>query len=299
MRARLAVGQLTSTSCAKSNLAAVEILAQRAKANGALMLALPECFAFIGSNANETLSQATSLDGEIFSEYRAIAKKHCLWCSFGGFHEKALATDDKVSNSHIIVNDQGDIVEVYRKQHLFDVAIPGGAVLMESKTTLPGPARAAIVDTPIGRVGLTTCYDLRFPEAYIALAQRGADIILVPSAFTIPTGKAHWHLLLRARAVETQCYIGAPAQVGIHNQNRASYGHALIIGPWGDILADCGPDDSPTLAFCDIDPEHLRSIRTKMPIASHRRTDVLGLLLSTPTATAHDQDDIQKKDFPS
>lgn len=273
---RLAVAQMTSTSAHASNVAIVESLCVKAKQQGALLLALPECFAFIGSQASETLAQATTLDAKPFSAYRELAKKHKLWLSCGGFHEKQ---GDKVSNSHIILNDQGDIVEVYRKMHLFDVEIPGGAVLMESKTTVPGEARAVVVDTPVGRLGITTCYDLRFPELYVALARRGAEVLLVPSAFTVPTGTAHWHLLLRARAVESQCYVAAAAQVGCHNDKRRSYGHALAIDPWGDVLADAQLE-TPGLVCLDVDADKLTSVRTRMPIQSHRRDDVLQLALT-------------------
>lgn len=253
----------------------MEQLCARAKAAGASMLALPECFAFIGSEASETVSQASGLQSDAFGVFRDMARRHTLWLSCGGFHEKA--GDSKVSNSHVIVDASGAIVDVYRKLHLFDVAIPGGAVLMESKTTVPGEARAVVVDTPVGKVGLTTCYDIRFPELYIALARRGADVVLVPSAFTVPTGSAHWHLLLRARAIESQCYIAAPAQVGTHNQKRKSYGHALAVNPWGDILVDAGPEESPCVHCVDIDAEKISEVRVRMPIQRHRRDDVLSL----------------------
>lgn len=269
---------MTSTSSASSNLKIVEDLCVRAKAGGASMLALPECFSFIGSQASETLAQATSLTGDTFSAFRDLAKKHSLWLSCGGFHER-VEDEDKVYNAHVVVDSSGCVNTVYRKMHLFDVAIPGGAVLMESKTTRAGDPQAIVVETPVGRVGLTTCYDLRFPELYIALAKRGADVILVPSAFTVPTGAAHWHLLLRARAVESQCYIAAAAQVGVHSEKRQSYGHALAVDPWGDVLADAG-QVSPNVVFVDIDTAKIDSVRTKMPIQKHRRRDVLDLLLS-------------------
>lgn len=172
----------------------------------------------------------------------------------------------------------------YRKSHLFDVSVPGGPVLMESRYTAPGPASAVVVDSPVGKLGLMVCYDLRFPELSIALAARGAEVILVPSAFTVPTGKAHWHLLLRARAVETQSYVLAAAQVGWHTEKRQSYGHALAVDPWGEILADAGDSVSPSLVLCEVDPARVREIRSKMPIHLHRRSDVLQL-----AQDAHDE----------
>jgi len=266
---------MTATGSYASNLASVTQLCALAQAAGAKFLCLPECFSYIGMSAQETVAQASSLEGEKFGAFCELAKTHKLWLSCGGFHEKM--NEEKVYNSHVIIDDLGKIVETYRKMHLFDVAIPGGAVLMESKTTTAGPARCCVVDTPVGKIGLTTCYDLRFPEVYVALSRAGADVILVPSAFTVPTGRDHWHLLLRARAVESQCYVAAAAQVGIHNDKRASYGHALGVDPWGLVLADA-EEESPTIVTIDIDHDKINKIRTRMPIQSHRRNDVLKLL---------------------
>lgn len=283
MPRRLAIAQLTSTANHAANLANVEWACQRAVEAGASLLCLPECFAFIGSQASQTVAQASGLDGETFGQYRALARRHSLWLSCGGFHEAAAG--GKVSNSHVVLDAAGDIVAVYHKMHLFDVSIPGGAVLMESKTTVPGEVRAMVVDSPVGRLGLTTCYDLRFPELYVALARRGAEIVLVPSAFTVPTGAAHWHLLLRARAVESQCYVAAAAQVGKHNDKRASYGHALGIDPWGEVLVDAGPDESPAVVCLDVDAEKLGQVRMRMPIQQHRRNDVLHLAAENASLT--------------
>jgi len=184
-------------------------------------------------------------------------------------------------------------VETYRKIHLFDVAIPGGAILQESKSTDRG-SKPVCVETPFGIIGLTTCYDLRFPELYERLVEMGAEVILVPSAFTIPTGRVHWEILLRARAIETQCFIIAPAQVGTHNYKRASYGQSIIIDPFGAILADAPAIDSsidmtqpeaersqeekeeierrssPMMIHAELDYDCMRQIREKMPIAQHR-----------------------------
>ena len=149
------------------------------------------------------MAQATALDGPRLETYRALAREHGLWLSLGGFHE-AGAPGGRVYNTHVVVDERGETVASYRKIHLFDVDVPGGAVLLESRSTAPGAADAVVVDAreALGfSFGLTTCYDLRFPELYVALARKGCDAILVPSAFTVPTGKAHWHLLLRARAV--------------------------------------------------------------------------------------------------
>lgn len=284
---------MTSTSDHASNLAQVAQLATRAESEGAFMLLLPEAFSFIGSHYTQTIAQAESLDGQRMEEFRKIARKHNLWLSLGGFHEKMGSEADsgdedleRVSNTHIIIDGDGVTKAVYRKIHLFDVNIPNGPILLESRYTQPGDIEnnnLVVVDSPAGKIGLTTCYDLRFPELYTKLAhKKGADILLVPSAFTVPTGKAHWHLLLRARAVENQCYVLAAAQVGQHSEKRQSFGHALAVDPWGRVVGDCGgalcdsdsKDGSPTLVTVEIDLDVVKSLRTRMPIKKHRRFDV-------------------------
>jgi len=278
---RVAVGQLTSTSDHASNLAAARALCRRAADEGACLLCLPEAFSFIGGSAAETVAQAEPLDGPRFDAYRALARDHGLWLSLGGFHE-AGAPGGRVYNTHVVLDAGGGTVAAYRKIHLFDVDVPDGPVLLESRSTAPGGASLEVVDATeaLGfTFGLTTCYDLRFPELYIALARRGCHALLVPSAFTRPTGKAHWHLLLRARAVESQAYVLAAAQAGRHNGKRASFGHALAVDPWGEVVGDAGPDDSPALVTVDLDLDKIEAIKTKMPIQQHRREDVLRLLV--------------------
>ena len=233
---------------------------------------------------------------------RTIARESGCWISAGGMHESGAppalaleATADgenkpRVYNSHVIIDNEGTVRAVYRKSHLFDVAIPGKVNLRESATMAPGN-ECVVCDSPIGRLGLSTCYDVRFPEHYVDMVQRGgAEILLVPSAFTIPTGRAHWHTLLKSRAIENQCYVLAAAQVGKHNDKRKSYGHALAIDPWGEVLADAGgydgvgtgglaiidddaesPVKCPSIILCDIDHEKIRSVRDRMPIQQHRR----------------------------
>jgi deaminated glutathione amidase len=236
---------------------------------------------------------------------RVIAQESGLWISGGGLHllannnngaaAAAVVVDGKegpqprsrrVYNTHVIVNDQGLVQARYHKIHLFDVDIPGQVSLQESATTAPGTDIVVCENTPLGTLGLTTCYDVRFPEQYQALRRRGADIVLVPSAFTVPTGQAHWHTLLRARAIETQCYVLAAAQYGRHNEKRTSFGHALAVDPWGTILADAGgypsndddnhddnvvlPQPPPSIITAEIDLDYLQQIRAHMPIEMHR-----------------------------
>ena len=180
-----------------------------------------------------------------------------LWLSLGGFHEVYDETSKEHSsftpdaqsensdivhyfNTHILVDDHGSIVATYRKIHLFDVDVDGG--FRESKYTVPGSQVVLVKDTPFGNIGLSTCYDMRFPELYTLYGLLGADLILVPSAFMPTTGKAHWEVLLSSRAIETQCYVAAAAQYGQHNEKRGSHGHALIADPWGKVVGECVAD---------------------------------------------------------
>uniref|UniRef100_A0A3Q3X4N1 Deaminated glutathione amidase n=1 Tax=Mola mola TaxID=94237 RepID=A0A3Q3X4N1_MOLML len=265
-----AVCQVTATPDKAANLSACKQLVEEAKWRGASMVFLPEGFDYIGSSREETLSLSENLTGDTISQY---TQKLEVWLSLGGFHERGPAweSDQRIYNSHIIINDKGDIVSVYRKSHLFDVEMPEkGVSLKESSFTIPGPSIVSPVQTPIGKVGLCICYDVRFPELSGALQRDGAEILTYPSAFTVATGSAHWEALLRARAIENQSYILAAAQVGAHHETRASYGHALVVDPWGAVLADCG-GEKPGVALVEIDLEKVRGIRKNMPLQQHRR----------------------------
>lgn len=172
-----------------------------------------------------------------------------------------------MKNTLLWIDADGKIVHRYQKLHMFDLDIPGGPVLKESNTTEPGTEIPAPFDTEVGRIGSAICFDLRFPEISLALKSQGADIILYPSAFTIPTGKAHWEVLLRARAIECQAYVIAAAQVGKHNEKRTSYGHSIIINPWGEIIGELGGEekDEPEVVMAEIDFEELEAIRRRIP----------------------------------
>ncbi|KAJ1553711.1 Carbon-nitrogen hydrolase [Nowakowskiella sp. JEL0078] len=287
-----AVGQFRATSLVAENTSNCIKLIQKAASKGAKMIFLPEASDFIASSGDQVckylynlkfsahsnldhLSQ--TLSNSFVSELSLAAKENKIFISVG-LHEKS-SHQSRVYNTHIVINDQGQISKTYRKLHLFDVEIANGPILMESKTTLPGDAVVDPVDTPIGRVGLGICYDLRFPEFSILLRRKGAQIITFPSAFTEKTGKAHWESLLRSRAIETQCYVIAAAQIGQHNEKRASFGRAMIVDPWGEIKADCGDEIEPDVSIAKIDLNLLESIRESMPIFSHRRHDVYELNL--------------------
>mmetsp|Transcript_26305 Transcript_26305/g.57084 ORF Transcript_26305/g.57084 Transcript_26305/m.57084 type:complete len:244 (-) Transcript_26305:523-1254(-) len=242
------------------------------------MIFLPECFNYIGVNLFDGLNIAEPIDGPIMARYQSLAKQSGMWLSLGGFQEVGPDSTHRY-NSHVIINSDGTIVAVYRKIHLFDLDMPDGPEpikLKESDATAPG-AEVVACDSVAGRLGLTVCYDLRFPELYQKLRfEMGAEVLLVPSAFTRPTGEAHWEVLLRARAIETQCYVIAAAQCGQHNEKRCSYGHALIIDPWGKIIGRLEDPNATGIAVADIDINALKGIRNKMPLGNHRRYDVYG-----------------------
>ena len=268
---KAAVGQMRATNDLEANFETCSTLASAAASQGCSILFLPECFAYIGMAGNDALAVMEPLDGPLMARYRQLAKDTGVWLSLGGFPETGPDADHRY-NTHVLVDSDGDVRASYRKIHLFDVDIPNGPVLMESKTASPGDAIVA-ADSPIGRLGMTVCYDLRFPELYSRLRhEMGAQIMLVPSAFTKPTGEAHWEVLLRARAIETQSYVIAAAQAGVHSEKRESYGHAIIIDPWGKVLAKLeDPDNGIGIATADIDLGYLEDVRERIPVDEHRR----------------------------
>jgi len=252
------------------------------------------------SNANASSGELPQPGGgrptvpSLMDGLRIIARESGLWISGGGIHVAGAppldgdeANPPRVYNTHVVMDSEGTVRASYRKIHLFDVSIPGKVELRESKTTAPG-TELVVCDSPLGRLGVTICYDLRFPETYTRLVEEmGARILLVPSAFTVPTGAAHWHALLRARAIENQCYVLAAAQYGIHNAKRDSFGRSLAVDPWGKILADAGgypttedadagglqngeAPEPPSIVTVEIDLGLIDSIRERMPIDLHR-----------------------------
>jgi predicted amidohydrolase len=266
----LAVSQMTATDDIDENLRACARLCLQAAQAGAALLVLPECFAFLGRGDGDLLAMMEPLEGPLFARFRRLAVEHGLELCFGGFPERH--TDTHAWNSHVVVGVDGVVRSVYRKIHLYDVVLPS-FTLRESAATSPG--RDLVIDeSAVGRLGLTVCYDLRFPELYRALAARGAEVLLVPAAFTLTTGKEHWEVLLRARAIENQCYVAAAAQTGRHNEKRESYGHAMIVDPWGTVVAQCR--DGEGIAVARIDRAFLETIRARVPVWQHRRPDLYG-----------------------
>ncbi|KAK4766218.1 hypothetical protein SAY87_007860 [Trapa incisa] len=263
---RVAAAQMTSTNNLTSNFAICSRLVKEAASAGAKLLCFPESFSYIGVENGDSLKISEPLDGPIMQGYQSLARESNIWLSLGGFQEKG-KDDEHLCNTHVIIDNEGNIRSSYRKIHLFDVDVPGGMVYKESSFTEAGKDVVA-VDSPVGRLGLSVCYDLRFPEIYQLLRfQHESQVLLVPSAFTKVTGQAHWETLLRARAIETQCYVIAAAQAGKHNDKRESYGDTLIIDPWGTIVGRLTDRLATGIAVADMDLNVLESVRTKMPLA--------------------------------
>jgi predicted amidohydrolase len=264
-----AVVQMNSTPDVAANLAAVDRLTAEAAAGGAELVALPEAFAFIGPDRDKRkLVEPLPEGGAILAHCQALARKHNCHLILGGFHEQS-SDPGKSYNTCVHLQPDGKVVTCYRKIHLFDVDLADGTRLMESDRTLPGDT-AKVTPTPFGPLGLSVCYDLRFPELYRRLVDQGATCLTVPSAFTASTGRDHWHVLLRARAIEFQCYLLAPAQWGQHHRSRTSYGHAMIVDPWGRIVAECSAEgDGVGIATLDVDV--LAEVRRSLPSLTHRR----------------------------
>ncbi|XP_074565566.1 deaminated glutathione amidase, chloroplastic/cytosolic isoform X1 [Curcuma longa] len=267
---RVGVAQMTSTNDLEANYNTCSRLVKEAAAAGVTLLCLPEAFSFIGAKEGDSLKIAEPLEGPIMQRYCSLAGNSKIWLSLGGFQEKG-PDDSHHYNTHVLVDCTGNIRKIYRKIHLFDVDVPGSMVYKESNITAPGDS-IVVAESPVGLLGLSVCYDLRFPELYQQLRfQHQAQILLVPSAFTKVTGEAHWEILLRARAIETQCYVIAAAQAGRHNEKRESYGDSLIIDPWGTVVARLSDRLATGVAVADIDLAKIDSVRNRMPISAHRR----------------------------
>jgi predicted amidohydrolase len=265
---RVAAVQMTSTDDVGANLASARKWVAEAAERGAELVALPENFAFL-RREGLPIPCAQGLDGEIVGTLRELAERHRVWLVGGTFPE-AVPGDGRVRNTCVAVAPDGRIAAVYRKIHLFDVDLSahGGQRYRESERVAPGTEIVG-VETPFGLVGLSVCYDLRFPELYRALAARGARFLMVPAAFARETGRDHWEVLLRARAIENQAFVVAPAQVGEHGGGRASYGRTMIVDPWGLVLARAPDAPGPVLAECRLEDQD--RIRAALPALRHRR----------------------------
>ncbi|KAK9461962.1 carbon-nitrogen hydrolase [Lipomyces oligophaga] len=270
-----AAGQFCATSSIIENLASVRALIQAAVTAGAKVLFLPEASDYIAGSPQETVSLAKSAEESLFvqgirTELQAL--KSPLHVSVG-IHESVIG-ESRCKNTLLWISPNGEILKRYQKLHLFDVNMKNGPILMESRSVQPGKEVLDPFDSPLGRIGYAICYDIRFPEHALRLRSLGAEIITYPSAFTVRTGQAHWELLGRTRAVDTQTYVIMAAQVGQHDKEgkRRSWGHAMIIDPWGTVLAQCPDTDSlPRICVADIDLNVLQRVREAMPLWDQRR----------------------------
>jgi deaminated glutathione amidase len=265
-----AVVQLSSQDDVASNLARVRRWIGAAADAGAKLVALPENFAFMGEEVAKR-EIAEPLDaarpGPILRALAEVAAARGVWVIGGGMPERS-ADPARPFNTSVVVDPRGAIAAVYRKVHLFDVSLPDGTAACESAATTPG-SDAVTADVLGARVGLSICYDLRFPELYRRLVGQGARIITVPAAFTLTTGKDHWHALLRARAIENQVYVLAPAQHGRHPGARQTYGKSLVVDPWGEVVAQCSEGEGFAMARLDFDYQD--RVRASLPALLHRK----------------------------
>lgn len=263
-----AVVQMNSTSNAEANWQQARKLVIQAAERGAQFVATPENTNYLGPHEAK-VRRAESLEGKTCQQFSNLARELGIHLLLGSFNEKSEAPG-RCFNTSVLFGPDGSQLAVYRKIHLFDVDVSPEVRFSES-ATVQGGSELVAVETEFGAIGLTVCYDLRFPGLYQRLRDLGSEILTVPSAFTLTTGKDHWHPLLRARAIETQCFVLAPAQYGKHDDEglRESYGHAMIVDPWGQIVAMVA--DGSGVALAEIDRGRLESVRASMPVIDHRR----------------------------
>jgi deaminated glutathione amidase len=266
---RIAVLQMTSGIDPAANRDVLVDAAEKAAKGGAAMLFTPEMTGLL--DRNRARGRATIVDEAsdvVLAAARAVARGHGLWIHIGSLALAGARDDGRLVNRGFVIDASGAIRARYDKIHLFDVDLASGESWRESASYAPGGA-LSVVETPGGRLGLSVCYDVRFPALYAALSGAGADLLSIPAAFTVPTGSAHWHVLLRARAIENACWVVAAAQTGDHADGRQTFGHSLVVDPWGEVVLDMG--QGPGLGFADIDHGRTAEARRRVPVLDHRR----------------------------
>lgn len=275
---RAAIFQMTSGIDPAANAAAITAMAVRAKGEGADMLFTPEMAGYLDRDRGRAAATLrTESDDLVLAAVREAAAKLGLWVHIGSLPLKDARRDGRWANRSFMIDDSGAIRARYDKIHLFDVDLATGESWRESAVYGPGD-RAVAVDTPWARIGLSVCYDMRFPDLYRALTDAGATVLLMPAAFTVPTGQAHWHVLLRARAIEAGCFVIAAAQTGLHADGRRTYGHSLVVDPWGDVLLDM--QGQAGLALADLDFSRVEDVRGRVPAIANRRAISGDILLT-------------------
>lgn len=270
MNNKIACIQMASGPNVQGNLQEARRLVTEAAAAGAAMVVLPETFAFMGMKITEQLEQAEDLgDGDIQRAVASWARELGVWIVAGTIPVKSLHDKTHVRAACLLFNDQGEQVARYDKIHLFDVELPDSQESYHESSVFESGDEVVVAETPLGRVGLAVCYDLRFPELFRTQLDMGMELLVVPAAFTKETGKAHWHALLKARAIENLCYVAAAAQGGYHANGRQTYGHSLVLSPWGQVQ-----EELPTGAgfvMAEVDLEKQRKYRQSFPVLQHRR----------------------------
>jgi deaminated glutathione amidase len=250
------------------NARALADAVEQAASGGAEMLFTPEMSGLLDrDSARAAKVIRPQAEDQVLAAVREAAQRHHIWLHIGSL--AVLVDDGKVANRGFVIDREGQVRATYDKIHLFDVDLPTGESWRESNVYSPGKGVVLVSGTPVGKLGLTICYDLRFPGLFARLAESDADVIAVPAAFTVPTGKAHWHVLLRARAIEAGLFVVAAAQVGRHEDGRQTFGHSLVVDPWGEALLDMGEESG--VAFAEIDLKRISDVRSRIPALSHRR----------------------------
>lgn len=264
---RVGVLQMTSGIDPAANATTLVDAVAAAADEGAGIVFTPEMSGLIDRDRTRAAASIVAEEADpVLAAVRAAAAKAGIWVQLGSLAIRR--PDGRYANRGFVIDAGGDIRARYDKLHLFDVDLPNGESWRESAAYAAGEG-AVVVDTPAGMLGLSICYDLRFAALYAALSDAGADILSIPAAFTRPTGAAHWHLLMRARAIEAGAFVVAAAQTGTHADGRATYGHSLVVDPWGETLLDMG--DAPGLGFAEIDPARVAAVRGRIPVRAHRR----------------------------
>lgn len=270
---RAALLQLNASDDPRANLPVTLDLVRQAASDGATLVTTPEVTNCVSSSRSHQETVLQHEDDDItLAALRAEAKAQAIWLLIGSLALKTTDADGRFANRSFLISPLGEVTARYDKIHMFDVDVSESETYRESAGFRPGD-RAVVADTDVARLGLTICYDIRFPHLYRALAKAGAQILTVPAAFSQPTGKAHWETLLRARAIETGCFVLAPAQTGDHQQSgdkpRLTHGHAMAIAPWGEVIVDAGTD--PGMAVVDIDLDQVARAQKRVPALTHDR----------------------------
>ena len=268
-RMRIALYQATTGIDPERNARDLVGAVEEARAGGAEMLFTPEMSGLLDRDRERALAHLRSeTDDPVLAAVRGAAKRTGLWLHLGSLALAGERDDGRLVNRGFLIDAEGEVRARYDKMHLFDVDLPTGESWRESAAYAPGE-RVIVAESPAGRLGLSVCYDLRFPDLYRTLTDAGATILSVPAAFTVPTGEAHWHILLRARAIEAGAFVVAAAQVGRHEDGRDTYGHSLVVDPWGRVLLDMGSERG--VGFADLDLGEVEAVRSRLPAIRHRR----------------------------